>query len=50
MEGGWRFDIADDVNWNFIGTPNVKQRTYIIDELNAWRGKHTIPAAFDFAT
>ncbi|MEM7232625.1 MAG: hypothetical protein AAF517_10645 [Planctomycetota bacterium] len=47
--GGWRFDIAQDANWNFVGSPAVSQRTYIIDELNAWRGRHTIPPELDFA-
>lgn len=49
--GGWKFDIAKDANWTWIGAPTVKQRTYVEDELAAWRGgSYTIPADFDFAT
>jgi hypothetical protein len=48
--GGWSFDIADDANWTICGTPTVRQRQYMMDELSAWRGRHVIPAQFDFAT
>ncbi len=49
--GGWRFDIATDANWTFTGSAlTVGQRTYMIDELNAWRGRHVIDARYDFAT
>jgi hypothetical protein len=47
--GGWNFDIAKDVNWTFTGAVTVAQRGYMIDELNAWRGIHKIPALYDFA-
>jgi hypothetical protein len=50
-EGGWRFDVPDDAHWVFTGgRVSVAQRTYMVDELNAWRGRHVIPALFDFAT
>lgn len=49
-EGGWRFEIRQDTNWTITGNPSVAQRTYIMEELNAWRGQHTIPGAWDFAT
>lgn len=48
--GGWRVDIASDAKWTFTGQPSVRQRGYLEDELAAWRGNHTIPPAFDFAT
>ena len=50
--GGWRVDISKAARWTFTGgTMSVRQRTYIEDELAAWRGgSYTIPASYDFAT
>jgi hypothetical protein len=50
-EGGWRVDVPDDANWVFTGgVCSVPQRSYMIDELSAWRGKHVIAPLYDFAT
>jgi hypothetical protein len=50
--GGWRVDIPRGARWTFTGaTMTVKQRGYIENELEAWRGgSYTIPATYDFAT
>jgi hypothetical protein len=43
-------DFPKDAKWTYTGAPSVRQRTYMEDELAAWRGgSYTIPAAFDFA-
>ncbi len=48
--GGWKVDIPADANWTFTGSPTVRQRAYMMDELAAWRGgSYTIPPEFDFA-
>jgi hypothetical protein len=45
---GWRFEIAQDTNWHWLNSPTVRQRTYLVDELKAWRGRWLIPPQFDF--
>jgi len=47
--GGWKFDVDLAANWTILGSPSVRQRVYMMDELNAWRGRHIIPGAYDFA-
>lgn len=50
-KGGWSVDITTQAAWTFTGKPTVKQRTYLEDELAAWKGgSYTIPPAYDFAT
>lgn len=48
--GGWSFAIHHTAQWTFTGQPTPRQRAYLVGELAAWRGNHTIPAAWDFAT
>jgi len=48
--GGWMFDLNTGAQWTFVGSPTVKQRKYLEDELAAWKGgSYTIPPAYDFA-
>jgi hypothetical protein len=48
-KGGWTFDIEPDARWNWLGAGSRAQREYCEGELNAWRGCHYIPGAWDFA-
>jgi hypothetical protein len=45
---GWKFEIAKDAKWSFEKMLPVAKRTYLIDELEPWRGVHQIPASDDF--
>jgi len=48
--GGWTFSIPEDAAWTYCGGGNQGQKTYIVGELMAWRGRcHHIRAEFDFA-
>ncbi len=47
--GGWMFDLTTGAQWTFVGSPTVKQRKYLEDELAAWKGgSYTIPHTYDF--
>jgi hypothetical protein len=49
--GGWSFEIDQHATWTFVEKHATDlQRHYMEAELNAWRGKHTIPGTHDFAT
>ena len=52
--GGWSFEIPDDETWQLVypdeRRPTRDVLTYMNEELGAWRGVHTIPGRFDFAT
>lgn len=58
-QGGWSFKIPANAAWTYrrgwqppileSGGRETKVRKYITDQLNAWRGEHTIDGAYDFA-
>jgi hypothetical protein len=49
--GGWSFSIERDAQWTWGRHRALPaQRTYIEAMLDAWKGTHTIPGAYDFAT
>ena len=42
--------MGRDAHRQYCGGGCQDQKSYISQELDAWRGFQTIPAAFDFAT
>jgi hypothetical protein len=48
---GWKFSVPADASWGGIGNGTAEQRSYMVEELAAWRDTDvTVPTEYDFVS